>query len=377
MSAYSLTSSRCIALLDSLLDQHGAQGFGRIMQKLLAHCFRREGYWVLSNAIGVPDFVAVRPGSTEGFAVEAKTATGGKLHLNDRELKGVTLSEHRPVVAVLLFPDLIPRWICLDAHALRAGDLSVPSLVRKPLVQLDFDLDDGFRSVLAEFHEAAMASSYVLNHVLLREEPRSRPDPLPREKRTGPHYRTMIKPSPDGRPAGGRPAEWLHGLAVAALQGSLLSEPMGSELEHKPLELELASPLPRRTRLYVYTATDPPGERSVGDFKIQLIVPGQERGKRGRFDFAAADAVLLVGLVELFDVFVLWDAGLHDDFPYSKNVQVHPSTVHQAAMTGLAYQKRQIRGRGIETIVASRSSLLRDAIQRRLTLTARRLADIV
>jgi len=107
-----------------------------------------------------------------------------------------------------------------------------------------------------------------------------------------------------------------------------------------------------------------------------LIVPGQERGQRGRFEFGAADAVLLVGYVELFDVFVLWDAGLHDDFPYSKNVQVHPSTVHQAAMTGFAYQRRNIRGRGIETIVASRASLLRDAIQQRLTFTAKRLAGL-
>lgn len=377
MSVYSLTSTRCIALLDALLDEHGAQGFGRIMQKLLAHCFRREGYWVLSNAIGVPDFVAVRPGSTEGLAVEAKTATGGKLHLNDRELEGVNLAEHRPVVAVLLFPDLVPRWVCLDAHALRAGDLGLPSVVRKPRVALDFDLDHRFRAVLAEFHEAAMASSYVLDHALLREQPRSGSDLGPRDHRPHPRYRGMIRPLPDKRSAGGRPAEWLHGRVVDALKRSILSEPMGPDLEHKPLELELASPLPRRTRLYVYTATDPPGERSVGDFKIQLIVPGQERGQRGRFDFAAADAVFLVGFVELFEVFVLWDAGLHDDFPYSKNVQVHPSTVHQAAMTGLAYQKRQIRDRGVETIVASRRSLLRDAIQQRLTLTARRLAGLV
>src|SRR5579864_7361877 len=170
---YFLNSSRCIALLDGLLDSHDAQGFGRVMQKLLAHCFRQEGYLVLNNPIGVPDFVAVRPGRKTGFAVEAKTATGGRLHLNERELKAVVLSDHRPVVAVLLFPDLHPRWVCVDGRALGPGDLAVASVVRKPQVEIDFDLDRRFRSVLAEFHEAAMSSSYVLDRALLREESRS------------------------------------------------------------------------------------------------------------------------------------------------------------------------------------------------------------
>src|SRR5262249_8233388 len=156
--------------------------------------------------------------------------------------------------------------------------------------------------------EAAMASSYVLDHALLREQPRSGSDLGPRDRRPHRRHHGMVRSSPEVRLAAGRPAEWLHRRVMAALMKSILSEPTGPELEHKPLELELAPPLPKRTRLYVYTATDPPGERSVGDFKIQVIVPGQERGQRGRFEFAAADAVLLVGFVELFDVFMLWDA---------------------------------------------------------------------
>jgi len=329
---------------------------------------------VLNNPIGVPDFVAVRPGRKTGFAVEAKTATGGRLHLNERELKAVVLSDHRPVVAVLLFPDLHPRWVCVDGRALGPGDLAVASVVRKPQVEIDFDLDRRFRSVLAEFHEAAMSSSYVLDRALLREESRSAAS---QDQRRESRHAEPTRLALGQRPLGGRPAEWLHRRVVAALKGLIESRPAGSELDHKPLELEFAAELPKKTRLYVYTATDPPGERSVGDYKIQLIVPDQERGTRGRFDFSGTDAVLLIGYVELFDVFVLWDAGLHDDFPYSKNVQVHPSTVHQAALSGIAYQKRQIRGRGVETIVACRASLLPEVIQERLTLTARRLAGLV
>jgi hypothetical protein len=172
MTTYFLSASRCIALLEALLEKHGPQGFGRIMQKLLAHCFRRQAYWVISNAVGVPDFVAVRPGKVQGYAVEVKTATGRKLHLKDRELKAVTMSDHYPVVAVLIFPDLEPRWLCMDAHSLRSGALDTMSLIRKPLVAIDFDLNKEFRAVLAEFHEAAMTSSYALDHALHREAPR-------------------------------------------------------------------------------------------------------------------------------------------------------------------------------------------------------------
>ncbi len=151
--------------------------------------------------------------------------------------------------------------------------------------------------------------------------------------------------------------------------------PSPGELDRKPLNLVLERPLPVRSRWYVYTATDPLGERSVGDFKVQLIVPGFGPGSRGFFDFADTDAVFLAGYVPAFDVFVLWDAGLHDDFPYSKNVQVHASTVHDAALHRQAHQLRIIRGHGREIIVACQAKHLVPGIQTRLVLTAERLAS--
>jgi hypothetical protein len=78
------------------------------------------------------------------------------------------VSEHKPVLAVLIFPDLHPRWLCVDARALQAGGIDTIALYRKPQVALDFDLDSEFRTVVAEFHEAAMMSTYSLDHALQR-----------------------------------------------------------------------------------------------------------------------------------------------------------------------------------------------------------------
>jgi hypothetical protein len=79
----------------------------------------------------------------------------------------------------------------------------------------------------------------------------------------------------------------------------------------KPLDLELASPLPRRIRVYLYNATHPPGGRTLGEHKIQLIVPGQGRGQRGNFEVTADRMIVLAGLEVELGVFILWDAGMY------------------------------------------------------------------
>ena len=69
--------------------------------------------------------------------------------------------------------------------------------------------------------------------------------------------------------------EDLHRKFIEALNGGVASH---SEIGTKPLEVDLKVPLPPRLRVYIYNATYPPGGRTMGEHKIQLIVPGQERG---------------------------------------------------------------------------------------------------
>lgn len=151
-----------------------------------------------------------------------------------------------------------------------------------------------------------------------------------------------------------------------------------SALDRKPIELDLASPLPSRVRVYLFNATRPPGGRPTGEHKVQLIMPGQKRGERGRFDQSDSRVVLLVGYAAEEDVFVLWDAGLYPDFAWSRNVQVKAETLIEAAAGKIARQERRLRpGDGdavTEVLLACPAPLLAEAIRQRQELTLARLA---
>ncbi|HLL46158.1 MAG TPA: hypothetical protein VK399_05600 [Longimicrobiaceae bacterium] len=142
-------------------------------------------------------------------------------------------------------------------------------------------------------------------------------------------------------------------------------------LGRKPLDLDLADPLPARIRVYAYTLTDPPGGRPAGEFKIQVIAPGQRKGERASFDRSGGRFVVLAGYNPETGVFVLWDAFLYPDFPHSRNVQVAGETVFAALAGGVARQSRILRT-GEETVLAAKGSELAAAIRQRFMLTVMR-----
>lgn len=151
-----------------------------------------------------------------------------------------------------------------------------------------------------------------------------------------------------------------------------------TNLERKPLELDLAAPLPGRVRVYLFNATRPPGGRPTGEHKVQLIMPGQKRGQRGQFDQSDGRIVLLAGYAAEEDVFVLWDAGLYPNFAWSRNVQVRAETLIEAAAGKIARQARRLRPSDgeatTETLLACPAPLLAEAIRQRQDLTRTRLA---
>ncbi len=148
-----------------------------------------------------------------------------------------------------------------------------------------------------------------------------------------------------------------------------------SDVGEKPLEADLLHPLPRKCRFYIYNLTSPPGGRTLGEHKIQLIVPGQKRGSKGNFDFSGGRLVFLAGYEQAEDVFVLWDAGLYPDFAYSMNVQVKAESVFTAHTGKVVFQERRLHAGPLEVVIAAPARLLREAVEARAKLSLAQLLE--
>jgi len=157
----------------------------------------------------------------------------------------------------------------------------------------------------------------------------------------------------------------LHLAFLNALEGHVLAH---GDLDDKPLEVDLALPLPQHLRLYLYSLVVG-GKSRPGEFKAVLRVPGQVVGEYGTFDHSGNRLAVLAGYRDDLDVFVLWDATLHERFKHGGNMQVKDTVVAQAAATGWGEQRRPLRSGIIEVVFACRSSTLPRAIADRNSWT--------
>lgn len=93
-----------------------------------------------------------------------------------------------------------------------------------------------------------------------------------------------------------------------------------------------------RIRVYLWTVT---ADRSAhgrppGEFKIQLILPGQSAHARGAIETGGGAYTALLGYSADYGVFVGWQAPLYPDFAYSRNVQCREEMLREARDTGWA-----------------------------------------
>jgi hypothetical protein len=140
---------RVLVLVQELDARFGSQQLGQIMQTLLALTFKRAGFTVIKNAVGVPDLQAFEPGKPGGFAIEAKTGDVS-ITLSKRDLDGVKSTNRTPVVAAYFISDPTPKWLLIDAKSLRPAAYRKYELESKPLIDVGFEVTNGFSRVLAE-----------------------------------------------------------------------------------------------------------------------------------------------------------------------------------------------------------------------------------
>lgn len=155
----------------------------------------------------------------------------------------------------------------------------------------------------------------------------------------------------------------LNRLFLYALRLQVLSH---SGESSAPLLVDLKSPFELKLRVYLFNCTNPPGGRGLDEYKIQIILPGQPRGKRGSLDYSDGRLPILAAYVNegRNGVFVLWDADKHDDFAYSANMQVKSEAIIGALSSKVSKTKRNNN----EIIVAARPEHLYDAIKCRIDI---------
>jgi Methylase-associated X1 len=135
-------------------------------------------------------------------------------------------------------------------------------------------------------------------------------------------------------------------------------------LDDVPFLLSLKGVVP--LAIWAFTLTSPPGGRDPAESKAQLIVPGQGKGDRGSFDGPAGVFKLLIGVPADEDLFVVWDAYMHTNFAFSKNVQVRGELLWSAEVNGWSAGERRL-ATGPERVLVARGDHLVSVIRRRIS----------
>jgi hypothetical protein len=157
----------------------------------------------------------------------------------------------------------------------------------------------------------------------------------------------------------------LHLAFLNALAGQVLGY---GEIEAKPIEVDLAPPLPPALRVYMYSLVDG-GVQRPNEYKAVLRVAGQRVGEYASFEHSDGRLTILVAYRTDLNVFVMWDASLHARFKNGGNIQVRDGVVHEAAAVGWAVQQRKLSSGVSETVIACRPSELGRALSARVGST--------
>lgn len=97
------------------------------------------------------------------------------------------------------------------------------------------------------------------------------------------------------------------------------------------------SPSSWRVRIYLWTVTPVQSDdRPQDEFKIQLILPGQQSGSRGVLDTSGGIPTFLLGYSPEYGVFVGWETRFFHSFAYSVAVNVKEALLDEARNTGWA-----------------------------------------
>lgn len=137
----------------------------------------------------------------------------------------------------------------------------------------------------------------------------------------------------------------------------------------KPLYVRLQHPFHREIKAYLFNCTAPPGGRTIDEFKVQLILDGQKRGQRGRFDTSDGRTTMIIGYAAPFvdrysGIWILFELDKHMEFAYSANIQVYLRQILPALEQDVYVCQKHNK----EILVLSQRKYLLNAIARRFDI---------
>jgi hypothetical protein len=135
----------------------------------------------------------------------------------------------------------------------------------------------------------------------------------------------------------------------------------------KPLVISLTKPFCCTIKAYIFNCTCPPGGRVIDEYKVQLILDGQQRGQRGCFDDSDGLITMIVGYADPLDeinngVWVLFETEKHREFAYSANIQIYLRQILQTLSENVVVHVKHNK----ETVVLSQRQHLPSAVMKRL-----------
>ena len=155
----------------------------------------------------------------------------------------------------------------------------------------------------------------------------------------------------------------LHQIFLNSLASVVLWH---SDIHRKPLDINLKLPHPPRIRGYLYNLVKSSGIRRRNEYKIVLRVPRQIQGEYGSFEYPVDRLVILCGYREDLNIFVFWDAYLHQRFKWGGNIQIKSRTVFEALLGEIVIQSRNLTSGHTELVLATPACRVLDCLQQRL-----------
>lgn len=158
---------RIFDLLEKLEKNFGASEFGRICQVFLAISLKKAGYKVRSQLVARPDITARK--NSEIYIIEAKAPVQEKVTIKKEDLEGIKDLGGKPVFAILLYPEVEPKWIILDAEKLHPGRFQKRYLkeISVGIESLEQEINKIFIEIVEEYYDYAVkGGSESLVHIL-------------------------------------------------------------------------------------------------------------------------------------------------------------------------------------------------------------------